>query len=113
MYFIYSKSHYTDYFLNFSSVKLLSCIQLFMTPWTTARKISMSIINSPSLLKFMFIELVMTSNHLILCRPLLLLLSIFPSIRVFSSESLFASGGQNIGSAYSQIPALALADVPF
>ena len=58
-----------------------------MTPWTTARQASLSITNSQSLPKFMSIELVMTSNNLILYRPLLLLPSIFPSIRVFSSES--------------------------
>ena len=59
-----------------------------MTPWTSARQASLSITNSRSLLKFMFIELVMPSNHLILCRPLLLPPSIFPSIRVFSNESI-------------------------
>ena len=58
-----------------------------MTPWTAARRASLSITNSWSLLKFMSIELVMPSDHLILCRPLLLLPSIFPSIRVFSKES--------------------------
>ena len=60
----------------------------FVTPWTTARQASLSITNSRSLLKLMSIELVMPSNHLILCRPLFLLLSIFPSIRVFSKESV-------------------------
>ena len=59
-----------------------------MTPWTAARQASLSIANSWSLLKLMSIELVMPSNHLILCRPLLLLPSIFPSIRVFSNESV-------------------------
>ena len=68
----------------FSSVQLLSCIQLFVTPRTAARQPSLSITNSRNLLKLMSIELVMPSNHLILCRPLLLLPSIFPSIRVFS-----------------------------
>ena len=58
-----------------------------MTPWTTAHQASLSITNSKSLFKLMFIELVMPSKHLILCRPLLLLPSIFPSIRVFSKES--------------------------
>ena len=62
-------------------------VQFFVTPWTAARQASLSINNSRSLLKFMSIESVMPSNHLILCRPLLLLPSIFPSIRVFSSES--------------------------
>ena len=71
----------------FSSVQLLSCVQLFATPWTAARQASLSITNSRSLLKLMSIESVMTSNHLILCHPLLLPSSIFPSIRVFSNES--------------------------
>ena len=73
--------------MRFSSVQLLSCVQLFATPWTAARQASLSITNSRSLLKLMSIELVIPSNHLILCRPLLLLLSIFPSIKVFSNES--------------------------
>ena len=70
----------------FSSVQLLSHAQLFATPWTAARQTSLSITNTWSLLKLMSIELVMPSNHLILCR-LLLPPSIFPSIRVFSDES--------------------------
>ena len=74
--------------MEFSSVQLLSRVQLFMTTWTTARKSSLYITNSWSLLKFMSIEWVMPSNHLILCHPLLLLPSIFPSIRVFSDESV-------------------------
>ena len=74
--------------LNFSSVQSLSCVQLFATPWTAARQASMSITNSQSLLKFMPIESVMPSSHLILCHPLLLLPSDFPSIRVFSKESV-------------------------
>ena len=73
------------FFVN--SFQSLSHIQLFATPWTAARQDSLSITNSQSLLKFMSIELVVPSNHLILCRPLLLLPSIFPSIRVFSNES--------------------------
>jgi len=73
--------------LPFSSVQSLSHVQLFVTPWTTACQASLSIINSRSLLKLISIESVMPSNHLILCHPLLLLPSIFPSIRVFSSES--------------------------
>ena len=72
---------------DFSSVQSLSCVQLFVTPWTVARQASLSITNSQSSLKPMSIELVMSSNHLILCCPLLLLPSIFPSIRVFSNES--------------------------
>ena len=68
-------------------VQLLSHVRLFMTPWTAACQASMSYTIFWSLLKFMSIELVMPSNHLILCRPLLLLPSIFPSIRVFPNES--------------------------
>ena len=71
-----------------SSVQLLSCVQLFATPWTAAHQASLSITNSWSLLKLMSIESVMPSNLLILCHPILLLLLIFPSIRVFSSESV-------------------------
>ena len=69
-------------------VQLLSHVRLFATPWTAARQASLSITNSQSLLKLMSIESVMPSNHLILCHPLLLLPSIFPSIRVFSNESV-------------------------
>ena len=72
----------------FSSVQLLSSVRLFATPWAAAHLASLSITNSRSLLKFMSIESVMPSNHLILCLPLLLLHSIFPSIRVFSNESI-------------------------
>ena len=72
----------------FSSVQSLSRVQLFVTPWTAAHQASLSITNSQSLLKLMSVESVMPSNHLILCCPLLLLPSIFPSIRVFSSESV-------------------------
>ena len=68
-------------------VQLLSHVQLFVTPWTAACQPSLSITNSWSLFKLMFIELVMSSNHLIICCPLLLLPYIFPSIRVFSDES--------------------------
>ena len=70
-----------------SSVQLLSRVRLFVTPWTAACQASLSITNSWSLLKLMSIESVMPSSHLILCRPLLLLRLIPPSIRVFSSES--------------------------
>ena len=69
-----------------SSVQLLSCVQLFATPWTAACQVSLSITNSRSLLKLISIESVMASNYLILCHPFLL--SIFPSIRVFSNESV-------------------------
>ena len=72
---------------SFSSVQLLSHVWLFVTPWTTACQASLSIINSRSLLKLISIESVMPSNHFILCRPVFLLPSIFPSIRVFSHES--------------------------
>ena len=71
----------------FSSVQSLSCVRLFATPWTAARQASLTITISRSLLKLMSIESVMPSNDLILCHPLLLLPSIFPSIRVFSNES--------------------------
>ena len=70
-----------------SSVQSLSCVQPFVTTWITARQASLSITNSWSSLRFMSIESVMPSSHLILCRPLLLLPSIFTSIRVFSNES--------------------------
>ena len=73
--------------VQFSSVHLLSHVHLFVTPWTAACQASMSITNSQSLLRLMSIESVMPSNHLILCRPPLLLPSVFPSIRVFSNES--------------------------
>ena len=72
----------------FSSVQLLSCVQFFATPWSVARQASLSITNPQSLLKLMSIESVIPSSHLILCRPLLLPPSIFPSVRVFSNESV-------------------------
>ena len=81
------KVSYTSVKSMFSSVQSLSCVRLFATPWTTARQASLSITNSQSLLKLVSTESVMLSNHLILCRPLLLLPSIFPSIRVFSNKS--------------------------
>ena len=71
-----------------SSVLLLSRVRLFVIPWTTARQASLSFTNSQNLLRLMFIESVMPPSHLILCRPLLLLPSIFPSTRVFSKESV-------------------------
>ena len=74
--------------VQFSSFQLLSHVQLFATPWTAARQASLSISNSWSLLKLKSIGWVLPSNHLILCRPLHLLPSIFPSIRVFSNESV-------------------------
>ena len=80
---------------SFSSVQSLSCVQLFVTPRTAASQASLSFTISESLLKLMSIDLVMPSNHLILCCPLLLLPPVPPSIRIFSSE-FFASGGQSI-----------------
>ena len=73
--------------LHFSSVQSLSCVRPFATPWTATHQVSLSITNSQSSLKLMCIELVMSPSHLILCRPLLLLPPIPPSMRVFSSES--------------------------
>ena len=73
-------------YLGSISVQSLSRVQFFATPWTTACQACLSITNSRSLPKLMSIELVMPSNHLALCHPLLLLPSIFPSIRVFSNE---------------------------
>ena len=72
----------------FSSVQSLSCVRLFATPWTAACQASLSITNSRNLLKLMSFESVMPSNHLILCCPLVLLPSIFPSVRVFSNDSV-------------------------
>ena len=75
-------------FKQLQSVQLLSHVQLFATPWTAAHQASLSITNSQSLLKLMSIKLMMPSSHLILCHPLLLLPSIFPSIRGSSNESV-------------------------
>ena len=72
----------------FSLVQSLSCVRLFATPWTAAHQASPPITSSWSLLKLMSIVTVMPSNHIILCHPLLLLPSVFPSIRVFSNESV-------------------------
>ena len=80
--------HCTCAIASFSSVQSLSRVRLFVTPWTAACQDSLSNTNSWSLLKLMSIELVMPCNHLILCRPRLLLPSLFPSIRVFSNESV-------------------------
>ena len=80
-----------------SSVQSLSRVRLFATPWTAAHQASLFITNSQSFLKLMSIESVMPSNHLILCRPLILPSSIFPSVRVFTNELALASGGQSIG----------------
>ena len=92
-FFILMKPNLINYFSHslclwcYISVQSLSHVWLFATPWITACQASLSITNSWSLLKLMSIELVMPSNHLILCHPLLLLPSVFPSIRVFSNES--------------------------
>ena len=83
-----SASWYLKSTVQFSLVQSLSCVRLFETPWTTTHQASLSITNSRSLLKLMSIESMMPSNHLILCCHLLLLPSIFPSIRVFSKESV-------------------------
>ena len=79
------------------AVQLLSRGRLFETPWTAARQASLSITSSRALLQLISIESVMPSSHLTLCRPLLLLPSIFPCITVFSKESVLTSGGQSIG----------------
>ena len=79
----------------FSSVQLLSCVWLFVTPWTTARHVSLSLTNSQSPHKPMSIESVMSSNHLILCCPLLLLPQSLPASGSFPMSQLFASGGQS------------------
>ena len=84
----------------FSSVQLLSRVQLFETPWTVACQASLSITNSQSLPKLMSIELVMPSNHLILCRPLSSCLQSFPTSGSFQMSQFFASGGQRIRLAF-------------
>ena len=81
--------------LLFAIVQLLNCVWLFVTPWTAACQASLSFTVSLSLLKLKSTVLIMPSNHLALCCPLLLLPSIFPSIRAFSSQLLFASAGQS------------------
>ena len=83
--------------IQFSSVQSLSPVRLFATPWIVALQASLSITISRSSLKFTFIESVMPSSHLILCRPLLLLPLVPPSIRVFSMSQLFPWGGQSTG----------------
>ena len=81
----------------FISVQLLSHVRLFVTLWTAARQASLSFTISWSLLRLMSIELLMPSNHVILCRPLLLLPQSFPASRSFPVSQLFVSGGQSIG----------------
>jgi len=87
--------------VSFSSVQLLNCVPFFATPWTTAHQASLSITNPQSLLKLILIESVILSNHLILCRPVLLLLSIFPASGSFPINQFFASGGQSTGASGS------------
>ena len=82
-------------------VQLLSLVRLFVTPWTAACQTPLSSTISQSSLKFMFIELVMLSNHLTLCCPLLLLLQSFPASVSFPMSRLFESGGQNVGASAS------------
>ena len=96
---LYQHHHHHHSFLHpqFSSVQLLSPVRLFATPWIAACQASLSIINSQSLLKLMYIQLVMPSNHLILCHPLLLLPSIFLASGSFLMSQFFTSGGQSIG----------------
>ena len=90
--------------INIRSVQSLSRVRLFATPWTAAGQASLTITNSWSLLKLMSITTVMPSNYLILCHPLLLLLSIFPASGSFPTCWFFASGGQSIGASASTCP---------
>ena len=82
-------------------VQPLSCVRLFMTPWIAVCQVSLSLPVSQSLLKLMSIELVMPSNHFVLCHPLLLPLQAFPASGFFPMSRLFASGGQSIGASAS------------
>ena len=86
-----------QYVKQYSSVQSLSRVRPFATPWSAAHQASLSMTNSQRLLKLMSIALVMSSNHLIICHPLLLLPSIFPSNMVFTMSQFFPSGGQSIG----------------
>ena len=94
--FLKGKIEITANLTSVTSAQSLSHVRLLATPWITARQASLSITNSRSLLKPMSIESVMSSDHLILCHPLLLLPPIPPSIRIFSNESTLAWGGQSI-----------------
>ena len=106
----YKKLSYNLYEI-ISSVQLLSHVQLFVTSWTEGCQVYLSITNSRSLLKLRSIESVMASNHLILCHPLILLPSIFNSIRVFSMSQFFTPGGQSIGvSASASVPPMNIQD---
>ena len=91
----------TKYTVQFSSVQSLSNVQLFETPWTAELQPPLSITKSQTLLKLMSIELVIPSDQLILCHPLLLLASIFLSIKIFPMSQFFTSGGQSIGASAS------------
>ena len=86
------------------SVQLLSRVRLFATPWTAALQVPLSVTNSQSLLKLMSIKSVMPSNHLILCRPLLLLSQSFPASGSFPMSQFFAWGGQSFGVSASVLP---------
>ena len=111
--FYYNIAIINNFVFQFSSVKPPSPVRLLATPWTAAHQASLSITNSRSPPKPMSIESVMPSNHLILCRPLLLPPSIFPSIRVFQMSQLFASGGQSIGvSASTSVLSMNIQDWP-
>ena len=85
----------------FVAVQSLSCVQLFVTPWTAACQASLPFNNSQSLLKLMSIELVIQSNHLVLCHPLLLCFQSFPASGSFPMSQFFASGCQSIGASAS------------
>ena len=97
----FHSSNFERVVLIFSSVQSLSRVRLFVTPWMAAHQASLSITNSQSLLKLMSIESVMPSNHLILCGPLLLLLFIFPSIKVLFNEPALCMRWQSIGASAS------------
>ena len=90
-----------DKVLVFSSVQSLSRVRVFVTPWTTAHQASLSITNSQSLLRLMSIELVMSSNHLILCHPFSSHLQSSPASGSFQMSQFFTSGGQSIGASVS------------
>ena len=95
---------FSDSFISFVAVQSLSWVWLFATLWTTARQAPLSSTVFWSLFRFMSIELVMLSNHLILCHPLLLLWSIFPNIKVFSNESALCIREPSIGTSASVFP---------
>ena len=95
--------HAYTYMYQFSSVQSLSRVRLFATPWTAARQAFLPTTNSQSLLKLMFIALVMPSNYLILCHPFSSCLQSFPASGSFQMSQLFTSGGQSIGVSASAI----------